>query len=90
MILHHFCQQCGHPDYYHSTAECSYGLCKCPVAEATMTPETAHGPTWDTALRPVLTVTPPGTKWPPQGHGHKTCACNACVLEYQRLTGGAA
>jgi hypothetical protein len=86
MILHHMCEQCGHPDYFHSPVECSYGYCKCEVERATMTTEPVHGPTWTfPEHEPVLTVTPPGTRWPEQGRGHITCACDACYVEYECL-----
>lgn len=88
-ILHHLCETCGHPDYFHSSAECSYGHCACRVDAATMTVTPVLGPTWatDSARTPILTVTPPGTRWPTQGQGHKTCACDRCEAEYARLTG---
>lgn len=89
-ILHHFCEQCGHPDYYHGASECSYGYCKCRVDSATMTTAPTLSPTWSPSGAPVLTVTPPATRWPEQGQGHKTCGCDACHQEYARLTAGVA
>lgn len=90
MILHHNCQQCGHPDYFHARDVCSYGWCKCQVATATMTAMPVASPTWLPNGQPVLTITPPGTKFPTQGQGHITCTCDSCGVEFARLSGDVA
>ncbi len=86
MILHHNCEKCGHPDYFHASQDCSYGACRFQLTQDRMTAPVLST-TWGLDGRPVLTITPPGTRFPEQGQGHKTCGCDACVAEFERLAG---
>lgn len=84
MILHHTCTACGHTDYSHSAATCSYGACACTADKALLSVPVLS-PTFDETYRRVLTITPPGTRFPARGQGHITCACDACQVEFARL-----
>lgn len=90
-ILHHLCTKCGHPDYFHATSDCSHGFCRCGLASREMDPESVVAPTCaaDAARTPILTITPPGTRWPEFGQGHVTCDCETCHARYAELAGGA-
>lgn len=72
-ILKHMCPKCGHSDESHRTdddgtgLDCSYRWCPC--TNTSYEPEPTVCPTWDPDQRPVLTVTPPGTRWPDVGAG---------------------
>lgn len=87
-ILKHMCPKCEHSDECHTGQSCSYEWCRCNATE--FDPEPTVCPTWDADQRPVLTVTPPGTRWPQTGRGFVTCSCDACHAKYAELIGATA
>jgi hypothetical protein len=85
MILKHMCSKCQHSGDFHTGRDCSYSWCPCRETE--FDPEPTVVPTWDERHQPVLTVTPPGSRWPERGNGYTTCACDACQEKYAALVG---
>lgn len=76
--LTHRCTKCGASDWFHEGPGCVLAREDTPIVV----------PTWETVWHPthphreILTITPPGVRWPETGRGQKTCACQECHRVY--------